>query len=175
MGLVVTLVKSLIDWYNQPTLEIVEIIRDRCIIPQGETFLDHYPLDTYFLRMSNTRRKGAAEACQARLVVQNTPIRNVSGQWRNPNNDRDTTRDISTVEDLMVFTVVERFNQIFFPSAHLDEHLNALGAIERQFNDFIHRELEVRFGSKTGRFLRNPYRKKLQTLSEKQEWNKIDR
>lgn len=74
----------------------------------------------------------------------------------NANNNISSTRDIATTEDLLLLTVVERFTQIFIPSAHLDEYLNVRGENEEQLSNYVNRELEVHSGSRTGRFLHDP-------------------
>jgi hypothetical protein len=67
------------------------------------------------------------------------------------------------MEDLKLFTLVEEYNQIFFPKAIVSEgHLE--GSVERLYKDSIQKELEVCFSSKTGRFVQNPCRKKISDI-----------
>lgn len=163
IGLMVTLSRWIIDWYNQPTLEIVGLIKFTQWVPYGHTW-ENYLLEHYCIRIKNTKRKGMAEACRANLVIPNaTFLGNVPTYWRHTN--RSTTVDISTIQDLRLFTVASPFDKIFFPMGHVrKEDLTPEGENERSYSEFIQKELEVHFGSKSGRFLQNTYRKKIQDI-----------
>ncbi|MFL6524426.1 MAG: hypothetical protein ACJ71B_13235 [Nitrososphaera sp.] len=66
---------------------------------------------------------------------------------------------------MRLFTVVVPFEKIFFPSDSARKgDLIPEGKNERQYSKFCQMELEVHFGSKTGRFLQNPYRKKIEDI-----------
>jgi hypothetical protein len=161
-GLVVTLTRWVIDWYNQPTLEIVGVIELAHLVPYGRMW-DNYVLSSYFLRIINTKRKGMADTCKANLVIPNTPIGNVPAYWRHTN--QSTSVDISTLQDLRLFTLTIGHNKIFFPlGSPRKEDLTPEGENEQPYDKFLQKELEVWFGSKTGRFIQNPYRKKIEDI-----------
>jgi hypothetical protein len=64
---------------------------------------------------------------------------------------------------LEAFYTSRRIQPIFFPKAIVSEgHLE--GSVERLYKDSIQKELEVCFSSKTGRFVQNPYRKKISDI-----------
>ncbi len=74
---------------------------------------DNYFLDIDFLRIRKTRGSGAAKACKENLVIPGTRIGNVPTYWNHTNN-KSRTVDISTTEDLILFTTAEAYDRIFF-------------------------------------------------------------
>jgi hypothetical protein len=146
---------------DEPILEVEEIIEVSETIPLGKAFRDYPFVQNYFLRIRNKSKNRTAESCNAKLVIRNTSFYTITTYWRNTS--ESTTVDISKMEDLKLFTLVEEYNQIFFPKAIVSEgHLE--GSVERLYKDSIQKELEVCFSSKTGRFVQNPCRKKISDI-----------
>jgi hypothetical protein len=162
IGTGMLLIKNFRDWQNEPTLEIVGVFDSLRYIPAGETIFDNYFLDIYFLRITKTRGRGAAKNCKGNLAIPGTSIRNVPTYWNHTNN-KSRTVDISTTEDLVLFTTAEASNKIFFPSAIISPSDPVPGGENEQYlEEFLNKELEVSLDSETGRFLqKKPYRKKI--------------
>jgi hypothetical protein len=159
IGTSVLVIDRFLNWHNQPALEIVGIFDSLQWIPSKTTF-DAYFLDHYYLRIRNAKRKGAAEACKANLVIPNSSLGNIPMHWRHTK--ESTTIDISTMQDLRLFTTSEGLDKIFFTLPTLEgEYMAPIGEKEQSYKEFIYKNLEVHFGSKTGRFIQNPYRKKI--------------
>jgi hypothetical protein len=166
-GLMVTLGRVISNWYNQPTLEIMGIIHVEEYFPPNRNRYHRYYSEHYFLRIRNIKRKGTGEDCKGNIMVPNASIDNVSTYWRNTNESR--TVGISTMEELKLFTRVkstgEGYDKIFLPTVILREtDTYPSGENERSYDELFQNELEVHFGSKTGRFIQNPYRKKIEDI-----------
>ena len=164
--------KPLQESNDEPVLEIVEITNFDQWIAVGHLW-ENYALENYCLRIKKVEGKGAAEDCRANLVVQGTSIGNVPAIWRHM--DQSTTVDISTIQDLRLFTRVRLHDKIFFPLA--DPNASGMtpeGENEQTFSKFVDKELEVWFGSKTGRFSQNPYRKKIADIIKESKSERPD-
>ncbi|HEX2169180.1 MAG TPA: hypothetical protein VHF65_02675 [Nitrososphaera sp.] len=147
---------------DEPILVVEDIIEVSETIPLGKAFRDYPFVQNYFLRIRNKSKNRTAESCNAKLVIgNNTSFYPITTYWRNTS--ESTTVNISKMEDLKLFTIVEEYDRIFFPKAIVSEgHLE--GSVERLYKDSIQKELEVCFISKTGRFVQNPYRKKISDI-----------
>jgi hypothetical protein len=158
---------------DEPVLDVVEIINFDQWIPAGHLW-ENYALQNYCLQIKKVGGKGAAEDCRANIVIRDTSIRNVPAVWRYTN--QSTSVDISTIQDLRLFTRARGgHDKIFFPYAYPNKSgITPEGENEQTFSKFVDKELEVWFGSKTGRFLQNPYRKKIADIIKESKSERPD-